>query len=489
MGKKGGDPVTGYKYSFGIHMGLSRGPLDEVVEVRVGDKTAWTGSVTDTGALNVNAPELFGGNKQEGGVDGSGTLMMGKPDQTAVGALVSMVGHALPGFRRMCTYFFNGTIASNSPYPKPWKFRVRRATKGWENDAPWYPEKAVIALTGVKDSTTSESDVNIRAMNPAHIILECMTNREWGRGLPMSALDVGSFTACADTLFAEGFGLCMRWTRRDTLKAFVQSVLDAIGAAMYADRETGLLKLKLIRLDYDPATLPIYTSDSGIVEIKEADVSALGPSVNEIIVEYTDPVSGETRTKGAQNLGLLQSTRGVFNSLTKQYPGVPTAELAARVAQRELRLNALALRRFEIVFDRRAWRIPPAGVMRISDPVRGINNVVVRVGRIDDGTLSNGQITITAVQDVFALPQTSFSGTEPPNWVKPNNKPILKEHRAFEVPYFLLNQSMSPADFDYLEDDSGFLGTVVAKPSDLSLAYNIFVKPGAAEEDEQPVTP
>jgi hypothetical protein len=460
-----------------------------VVEVRVGDKTAWTGSVTDTGALNVNAPELFGGNKQEGGVDGSGTLMMGKPDQTAVGALVSMVGHALPGFRRMCTYFFNGTIASNSPYPKPWKFRVRRATKGWENDAPWYPEKAIIALTGVKDSTTSESDINIKAMNPAHIIMECMTNREWGRGLPMSAMDVGSFTACADTLFTEGFGLCLRWTRRDTLKAFIQSVLDAIGAAMYADRETSLLKLKLIRLDYDPNALPIYTVDNGIVSIKQADVSSLGPSVNEVIVEYTDPISGETRTKGAQNLGLLQSTRGVFNSLTKQYPGIPTAELAARVAQRELRLNALALRRFEIVFDRRAWRIPPAGVMRISDPVRGISNVVVRVGRIDDGTLASGQITITAVQDVFALPQTSFSGTEPPNWVKPNNKPILKEHRAFEVPYFLLNQSMTPADFDYLEDDSGFLGTVVSKPSDLSLAYNIFVKPGPAEDDEQPVTP
>lgn len=487
MGKSK-NPTTGYKYSFGIHMGLSRGPLDEIVEIRVGDKTAWTGSVTDTGALNVNSPELFGGDKQEGGIDGNGFVMMGKPDQTAYGALVSMLGHALPGFRRMATYFFNGTIASNSPYPKAWKFRVRRAIKGWEGDAPWYPEKAVITLAGVKDNDTSKSDLVIKAMNPAHIIMECMTNREWGRGLPMSALDAGSFSACADTLFTEGFGMCLRWTRRDTLKAFVQSVLDTIGAALYADRETGLLKLKLIRLDYDPNALPIYTTDSGILAITEADVSALGPSINEVIVEFTDPVSGEKRTKSAQNLGLLQASRGVFNSLTKSYPGVPTTELAARLAQRELRMNALALRRFSIRFDRSAWRIPPAGVMRISDPVRGIQNVVVRVGRIDDGTLTDGTITINAVQDVFALPQSAFSATQPPNWVKPNNKPVLKEHRAFEVPYFLLNQSMSPADFDYLEDDSGYLGTVVSKPSDLSLAYNIFVKSGAPDDSEQPPT-
>lgn len=486
MGKSS-SPTTGYKYSFGIHMGLSRGPIDEIVEVRVGDKPAWVGSVTDSGSLDVYAPDLFGGDKQEGGVQGSGQVMMGKPDQTAVDALVGMVSHTLPGFRRMVTYFFNGAIASNSPYPKAWKFRVRRATKGWDGE-PWYPEKAVIALDGPKDFTTTTANLVIKAMNPAHIILECMTNREWGRGLPLSAMDLGSFTACADTLFTEGFGLCLRWTRRDTLKAFIQAVLDAIGAAMYADRESGLLKLKLIRLDYDPNSLPIYTTDSGVLSITEADVSSLGPSVNEIIVEYVDPISGEKRTKAAQNLGLLQSSRGVFNSLTKQYPGIPTAELAARVAQRELRLNALALRRFSIRFDRRAWRIPPAGVMRISDPVRGIQNVVVRVGRIDDGTLTDGTITIVAVQDVFALPQSSFSGTEPPNWVKPNNKPVLKEHRAFEVPYFLLNQSMSPADFDYLEDDSGFLGTVVSKPSDLSLAYNIFVKAGEPEDDEQPPT-
>ncbi len=488
MGKSK-NPVTGYKYSFGIHMGLSRGPLDEIIEVRVGDKAAWIGSVTDTGPLDIHAPELFGGDKQEGGVQGSGSVMMGKPDQTAIGALTAMVGHALPGFRRMATYFFNGAIASNSPYPKAWKFRVRRALKGWENDEAWYPEKAIIELEGPKDFTTSTAHTTIKAMNPAHIILECMTNREWGRGLPMSAMDVGSFTACADTLFAEGFGMCLRWTRRDTLKAFVQTVLDAVGGAMYADRETGLLKLKLIRLDYDPATLPIYTTDSGVIAITEADVSSLGPAVNEVVVEYIDPVSGEKRTKAAQNLGLLQSTRGVFNSLTKQYPGIPTAELAARIAQRDLRLNALALRRFTIRFDRRAWRIPPAGVMRIADPVRGIQDVVVRVGRIDDGTLTDGTITIIAIQDVFALPQASFSGTEPPNWVKPNNKPVLKEHRAFEVPYFLLNQSMSPADFDYLEDDSGFVGTVVSKPSDLSLAYNIFVKSGEPTDDEQPPTP
>jgi hypothetical protein len=489
MGKKGSDAVTGYKYHFGIHMGLSRGPLDTVSEIRVGDKPAWYGFANDTGPLDVRAPDLFGGDKQEGGIDGTGVLMMGKPDQVADPGLVAMLGHALPGFRRMATYFFNGAIASNSPYPKPWKFRVTRRLKGWDGDV-WYPEKCTIDLQGDPIIDELGNPVMgtgaIQAMNPAHIIYELLTNREWGRGLPASALNLASFAAAADTLYDEGFGLCLRWNRRDSLESFLQSVADHIGAVLYSDRSTAQLTLKLIRFDYDPNTLPIYDVSSGLLEIRESNVSALGPAVNEIVVEYFDPVSAKVRTVANQNIASLQATRGVFNSLKKTYNGVSTSSLALRLAQRDLRTHAMALRKFTMTFDRRAWKIAPGSVMRIADPVRGISNVIVRVGRIEDGTLTDGTITITAVQDVFALPNTSFIGNEPPNWVKPNNKPTLKEHRAFEVPYFLLNQTMRPADFAILPEDAGFLGTVVAKPSDLSLAYNLFVKNGPATPDEQP---
>lgn len=512
MGKNK-NPVTGYKYFFGIHMGLSRGPINEIVEIKVGKKTAWQGSISDTGSVQIDAPELFGGDKQEGGVVGKFEVMMGKSDQKAIPALVSMLGHALPGFRRMCTAFFDGTIASNSPYPKAWTLRTRRTTKGWQNDMPWYPEKAMIELKGdpqkIKPAKTPKTNKNgepakwddedapetitktpmIHSMNPAHIIYECLTNSEWGRGLPVSALNVASFTRVADTLFDEKFGLCLRWTRRDSMEEFIQSVIDHIGAVIYADRESALLTLKLIRLDYEFDSLPIYDTDSGILEIREAEASALGPAVNEIVVEYTDPITGETRTVNQQNLASLQASRGVFNSLKKQYPGLPTNELARRVAQRDLRVNAISLRRYTITFDRRAWRLPPAGVIRIRDVERGIGDIALRIGKIEDGTLQKGAITITAVQDVFSLPRTSFIGTEPPNWIKPDTRPILKNHRAFEVPYFLLVAGMTPADFAFLGNDAGFLGTVVEKPTDLALGYDLHVKPGEITEDDYPPTP
>jgi hypothetical protein len=521
---KGSNPVTGYKYSFGIHMGISRGPVNELVAIKVGDKKAWEGSVTDSSDISINQPELFGGDKSEGGIVGTLKLLMGEITQTAPSALVSMLGHALPGFRRMFTCFYDGQISSNSAYPKKWDFRVRRSTKGWDGD-PWYPEKAMILLHGVTtsqtvyvpravdpddpsgggitdaydqgtqpyeqeqyDATVVVTTPEIHAMNPAHMIYECMTNREWGRGLPASALDIASFTKAADALYDEGFGLCMRWTRRDSLESFVQTVIDHIGAVIYSDRATALITLKLIRFDYDPNALPIYDTDSGILAINENEVSAMGPAINEVVVEYVDPITNETRTKNAQNLASLQASRGVFNSTKKAYHGLPTVALAARVAQRELRMNAIALRRFSITMDRNAWKIAPGDVMRIRDTVRGINSMILRVGRVEDGTLQNGTITLTAVQDVFGLPLTSFVGNQPPNGTGPATQPKLGRHRAFEVPYFLLKGSMKPADFAYVTDDAGYLGTVAEKPTDLSLGYNIYVKPSEPTPDDLPPT-
>lgn len=61
MSDKGSDVVVGFKYLFGIHMGISRGPVNELIEIRVGDKAAWRGSISSNGNTTIDQPELFGG--------------------------------------------------------------------------------------------------------------------------------------------------------------------------------------------------------------------------------------------------------------------------------------------------------------------------------------------------------------------------------------------------------------------------------------------
>ncbi|MBE0328533.1 hypothetical protein IHE72_26835, partial [Klebsiella pneumoniae] len=144
----------------------------------------------------------------------------------------------------------------------------------------------------------------IHAMNPAHILVECATNRDWGRQLALADdLNLDSYRAAADTLYEEGFGLCFRYNRQDSLDTFVQQILDHVGAVQYADLETGKLTLKLLRGDYNVNDLPLFTYDNGIIAVQDDDSASTTSNPNEIVVTWNDPVTNADGEVRAQNLG------------------------------------------------------------------------------------------------------------------------------------------------------------------------------------------
>lgn len=704
MGGRSKESTVGYRYYFGIHMGIGRGPVDALHEIRVADKQAWFGEATGNSTVNIDAPSLFGGEEREGGVQGPLELMFGEADQEASTGLKAMLGNVLPGFRGMFTAFFNGLICMNNPYPKPWKFRFGRVLKGWDG-AVWYPEKARIGLgegsydpvalpqslmvsvhsyrrdstfydkyditkttettwssyfsefgeaavlkmnaytngtapgdtdtaggvpskvlpidrtrtyalqasnafwsgdicafnlefldsggnvvcaiwsegfrsgvdfshylrygpslalyataplpgtpahwtngtisftedkvihtagpwasdgvgsngsfefpcaantitqvrvSGVRckstytggaanpaafvrfqkqPKTTPGYDFAAYSMNPAHIIYECLTNRVWGRGLSSTKLDLTSFTAAADTLRAEEFGLCLKWTRKDSIESFVQGVLDHIGGVLYVSRTTKLLTLKLIRADYTLASLPTFDTESGILEISDAAVSSVGAAVNAVFVTYHDWVNDEDKTVGEKNVAAIAAAGGVVNSVTKSYPGIPTASLALRVAMRDLRAVSTNLRKFTVVMDRRGEDIEPGSVFALQDPKRGIPKMAVRVGRVEDGTLVDGRITLTVIQDVFSLPETPMTAEVPSTWVPPNTTPCIDQQLVMEAPYFVLAGRMTKADLDYMTPDSGYIAAINSRGQPLNQGFRLAVRTGAPTVDDNP---
>lgn len=77
-----GGTTVGFRYFMGMHMALCRGPVDEIIEIRVGDRTAWAASVLANITIPVDAYDLFGGEASEGGIKGDLTFMFGGADQT-----------------------------------------------------------------------------------------------------------------------------------------------------------------------------------------------------------------------------------------------------------------------------------------------------------------------------------------------------------------------------------------------------------------------
>lgn len=352
----------------------------------------------------------------------------------------------------------------------------------------WYRDPNPQALISGGSTTPLPPNFGIiQAMNPAHIIYECLTNREWGRGLNASRLDAPAFTQAATALHAEGFGLCLKWTRKDSIESFVQSVLDHIGAVLFPDRTTGLLKLRLIRADYDFSSLAPFTTENGILEITEALIGSPTTAVNSVTVTYRDPITDEDRTVKVGNLASLQSSGGVINSASQDYPGVPVASLATRLAQRDLRAASTSLQRFTLVMDRRGHAIDPGSVIAIEDAKRGIPKTAVRVLRVEGSGITSGRVTITAVQDVFALPDQAFAADVPPTWTPPNTRPCIDQQAVFEVPYFLLARNLSPADLSFVDENSAYIGALSSQGQPMNMGFRLAVRDAAPTPDDAPV--
>lgn len=145
--------TVGYWYKLLLHFGWCQGPIDAFLQFRGGDRPAWQGELTESGQIYVDAPELWGGTESEGGIQGYCDVMFGEPDQAPNAYLTANLGADQTAYRgRSGIVFKGGKYGAFNPYPKPASFKIRRILQGWDDDAPWYPEKAVIGLTGGTDT-------------------------------------------------------------------------------------------------------------------------------------------------------------------------------------------------------------------------------------------------------------------------------------------------------------------------------------------------
>lgn len=661
MGSKKKKQTIGYKYFMGLHMGLCRGPIDSLRQIRVGGKEVWTGNATANTTVQIYRPNVFGGDEQEGGIQGPLDVMMGAPDQPRNNRLASMLGGLVSAFRGVTSVFFDGLVCAMSPYPKEWEFLVQKTKKGWHEDECWYPEKCHM-LTGTLDITrnarvylaldvsrdmsdlyitalksaakqvidqlaaksvtvrvrivafastrtsiervaatgaadlkafidglpavgsglhllsqgfadvpaffTVSDDINVAvyispgdwrdffegkdtafvvpwvertsnppievrgigfagtrgrldeidnsggvvpiiygadvsgavtaimnainsaslqvwAMNSAHILRRLYTDPIIGRGLPADRLDEASWRATADTLYNEGFGLCMKWARTGSVEDFAAEVINHCGAVTYTSRRTGKIVLKLIRDDYGVGGLPLYTPDTGLLGFDDDQSAAQTTGVNEIVVKYVDVAQKKDSAVREKNLGAIMAAGGVTVSEEVSYLGLPTEALARRVARRDLQAKSGYIKRFTVRLDRRGADIMPGGVFRISDSLRGIDSMVLRAGRVEYGTGTDGEITITALQDVFGLPETVYREPEESGYKPPDTsiKPPV-DATLFELPYRELVQVMTAAELDVMAPGAGYLHAAARQPTTLSQSFDVLTRVPPADYTE-----
>lgn len=450
--------TVGYRYYLGMHLAICHGPVDAVTEIQVGERQAWSGNLAASGRINLAAPELFGGEKREGGVSGAVDVAFGEATQTPNDYLQAKVGTPQPAYRGILGLILRQVyIAANNPYIKPWAIRVKRCFRDW------YQTKAEIS----------------GAANPAHILYECLTNAAWGMGYPSASIDDASFRVAADTLAAEGFGLNLIWLQQSKIEQFVQEVLNHIGGVLTTSPSNGRFVLKLVRADYAVANLPVL-DPTNVIELESFQRAAWGETTNELVLVYTKPDTFKDTSITVQDLANIQA-QGAVVSQTRRYPGITSDSLAARVALRDLAAVSTPLAKVRLKVNRKAWNLYPADVFKLVWPPLGIEGLVMRIAAIDGGTLTQGAISIDAVEDVFGLPAASYTAPQPPGWVDPVPVPsAANPRRLIEAPYWDIARTLSASELAYLDATDCFLQTLGGRPAPGAINYEIHSKTSSA---------
>lgn len=474
-GKSGSGEMYVVDYRISMHLGICIGPVDQIIDMKIGDKRVHFNTVTSNSARRIQNENLFGGPKKGGGVDGIAWFLLGGLNQKLNGYLADKYGRtadAMTGYRGIASVFLTSAIPEDSEEESndpdwfwPSVIRVRDAYEKASGDGnqgftigsnnPVVPDVDVTVgcyyrsladglhaidsygntLLGGFLEDVSGGGQGLDA-NPAHIIYECLTNTNFGIGYPANQVNKQSFLDASQTLYDEKFGLSYQWMTSTPVEQFVNEVLETIGANMSFDLATGQWELKLLRDDYDPSYLPvIYPGNANLTSFQR---KGWGETINEIILTWSNPRNEEDETVTMHDNTNLAIQGATVSDSSKNFPGIRNGSLALKVAERELRQASAPLAAAEVEVDRSLWKLKPGDVARFSWPEYGITNpIVMRVLKTNYGTRGSPSVKLSLLEDIFSF-GVSLTEVQPDIGTSPDQEPIDPPYfMVSSVPFFL----------------------------------------------------
>src|SRR6185437_248513 len=200
MGKSGGSQMQVTDYYMSVHLGVCVGPVDAFTGLYIDDKTVWEGEATESTYIAINLPNLFGGQKQQGGAVGTLCYFAGDAEQVLPDDIVSkfasgLTGATAPGFRGLATFLLTGpkpVLSPVSPFP------IMQAIEALNYKAPangfkWSSNNPVIA----QNVDARVRRIPVGAMNPNTAAIPAAQDTGYTVGIGAGIADAASHIAAS----------------------------------------------------------------------------------------------------------------------------------------------------------------------------------------------------------------------------------------------------------------------------------------------------
>lgn len=236
--------------------------------------------------------------------------------------------------------------------------------------------------------------------NPADVLYDLLTGTFGKLGVWTGRIDDTSFRTAAAMLHAEGNGYSRAIETTRTVGDVIQEILRQIDGVLYEDPRDGLWKLKLIRADFNPQTIPHITVDN-CEELTFAEAGGWNSVANKIRVVFSDRSQDYRESSAtAQNQGNAVA-QGESDEIVLQFPGVCTQGLANRIAARELAARSRPFLRCTAKVDRTLYTVSPGDAVAVSFAEYNLSGRVFRVASFSLGNDDSNCVVLELVEDFF----------------------------------------------------------------------------------------
>lgn len=416
--------TVGYKYHIGLDLCWGLGGEHTVVLRKLwSDKYVfWSGTQSAAGTLNVNLPNLFGGEEQRGGMIGSIDFYPGSFTETRNTYLAQKADPDVPAYIGQCRTVFRGSASTQS---SGFYFGTTTSVNAISAELSRYSTYI---------HPTYSIMPNGLDVNPMELLYAGFTDKFGMPGISTTSIDMPSWQACAQQLYNEGFGMSLLVQQSITGKDLCEEVLRIADGILYQDTDSGKIIARLIRNDYDLEDLPVL--DQSIVkELVNLNKTTWEQTYNQCRVTFKDRANEYAdRAATAQDFANINFQQRVKN-IDISVPGCFVNDEANDLAARQLSLLSVPLFQMELRCNRKASLMKPGDVFIFNWAPYGISNMVMRVQKIDKGTLQDGTVTINCVQDRFATALAVFAPPTGSGWtpIDTSAQPVTTR-RFFEVP-------------------------------------------------------
>ncbi len=395
------DLVTAIRYFVGMDLLLCYGPIDRVTRLEVSDKEAFTGSISPSTSPDgvvqfIDNVKLLGGTNRGGGIQGDFRIYGGVEDQNRSVYLQGQLGADIPSYVGIAHVVGEQTFVGESPNIGAYIWRVSR-----------FPDK--LGLTGdghiIRGVAGTPVGIEDGDANPAEVLYEILTNTTFGLEIPLGNINFASFVSAGNQLKIEENGWSSVIDAKISGIDMLKEVLRQIDGVLYED-SSGTFTLKLARDDYVLASQPLF-DESNVVELESFTRTAWSNTQNDIAIGYSDRTKNYISTTAvAQDTANIR-TQGKVLRADQNYPGVKHPTTAQEIAGRELATLSFPLASVNLLTNREGASLVPADIIRFSWAQYDLVDFPLRILNVDLGTIEDGTVKLTCVQDIFRSAETA----------------------------------------------------------------------------------